>query len=561
MAIFPLDHRAGRVIAASRIVLATLFLAATLVAPPALLGPAAPITALLSLYLVAAIGLAVATWDRWWLEYRLTLPAYLLDLAVVALVVLLTGGYMSAYFGFFFFLIIAATMRWRPRQAVIASLGVAFVLLASGWVGSLLDTQHDVDPLRLITRAASIAVLATMVLWLRFNRFASPPAPDGSKLLDSIVSAAPPAGECLAYAAECLGAGRAHLVWSEQDEPWLAIVTRDGGEIRSEKLGPEDFPNPFDHLPAETPFLFDCRGRRLLIDTPGGQRMTRNAEPFPAEFAIRYDIGEGLAVPIRTSRHEAVLIAQDIPGLCGDLLSVAVTVRDQIAAAFERAALLASKQAAHRAESRLALARNLHDGAIQFLAGLALKIRSVKGSDDPEEAQRCLDEIETELVRQQQDVRAIIDRLRRPGGGPIRVDLCRHLETLVPRLESRWGIKVETGEGEAGDPLEIKVTPSYRYQLEQMIGEAASNAVRHGSATRLRLAIASEADGIRLEIEDDGTGFPFTGLRTDADLWQRRLAPVSLHQRVRSLGGTLAIFSSRTGSILTLKLPVEERSQ
>jgi signal transduction histidine kinase len=561
MSFFPLDHRAGRVIAASRLVLASLFLVPIFATPDAAPGQNAPVAPILIFYLLASVGLAVATWNRWWLEYRLALPAYLLDLAVLALLVLLTGGFMSPYFGFFFFLIVAAAMRWRQRQTVIASLAVALVLLASGSMGSLVDTQHDVDALRFVTRAASIAVLAIMVLWLRFNRFESSLAPNRSHLLDAMVSSAPPAGDCLAYAAERLGAGRCHLAWGEQDEPWLAIVGRQGGETVTEKVGPEAFANLLEDLPAETPFLFDCAGRRVLVDTIQGERLTRNARPFPPDFADRYDIREGMAVPIRTSRHEAVLIAQDIPGLCGDMLSVGKAVGDDIAAAFERAALLASKQAAHRAENRLALARNLHDGAIQFLAGMALKIRSVKANDDPEAARHSLEEIETELVRQQHDVRAIIDRLRRPSGGTVQVNVGSHLDTLAARLQSRWGIKVETEKGEVGEGAEIKVTPGYRYQLEQMIGEAASNAVRHGSASRLRLAIAREGEGMRLEIEDDGTGFPFTGLRADDELWQGRLAPASLHQRVRSLGGTLAILSTRTGSTLSLKLPLEERAQ
>ena len=82
---------------------------------------------------------------------------------------------------------------------------------------------------------------------------------------------------------------------------------------------------------------------------------------------------------------------------------------------------------------------------------------------------------------------------------------------------------------------------------------------RHGAARHLRLGLTLAGDGLCLEIADDGTGFPFAGLRSDAELWQRRLGPLTLHQRVRSLGGTLAIDSSRTGSTLSLRLPLEEQ--
>ena len=559
MSVGPLDHRAGRAIAVGRTLLALLFLAAALTdsEPPG----AKPglVRILLLVYLPICILLAAVGWNRWWLEYRLALPAHYLDLTAFALLVLASGGYSSPYLGFSVFLILAAAMRWHARQALVTSCLVGLIYLASFWFPPGAPGPDGLS--RFVAEGAALLVVAAIILWLSLAGFRSAQAAQDGQLLDAIVSAEPPARECLRHAADRLGARRALLLWSETEEPWLNILSWDGRAIASEKLGPEAIADPLDDMSTDEPFLFDCAGRRTLVGDGGQELMSRSVDPFPPDFAQRYRLAEGLAIPIRTSRHSAMLIALDVPGLCSALLATGQRLRGDIAGAFERAALLGSMRDASRAASRLSLARNLHDGALQFLAGIALKLRAAKASlDDPEAVRRGLEDLEAELARQQSDVRAIIHNLRQPPGRLIRIDFDRHLETLAQRLRDRWGVAVDLAASAEGEgSRQLLITTSFCYDIEQMVGEAASNAVRHGAARHLRLGLTLAGDGLCLEIADDGTGFPFAGLRSDAELWQRRLGPLTLHQRVRSLGGTLAIDSSRTGSTLSLRLPVEEQ--
>jgi signal transduction histidine kinase len=556
MSVVPLEHRAGMVVAAGRIFLASVFLLAALIETH---WPGSdPIRLVLVAYLPLACLFALAGWNRWWLENRLALPAHYLDLAVFAMLVLPNGGYDNPFFGFGAFLVIAAAIRWRTRQAVVTGLVVGLVFIASLWLGGV---EHGAPQYLsdFLIQAASLFVLIGMILWVWLDRHRAASAAKQSRLLDAILSADPPGRECVRYAAERLGARHALLLWSEADEPWLNIIRCDDGEIAVERHGAGALSDPLDDLAVEAPFLFDCRGRRMLVAEGDSERMMAAVDPLPPDFAARYALDNGLAIPFQTSRHLAMLIAQRLPGLCSEMLPTALIVRDDIASAFERAALLGSMHAATRAAGRLSLARNLHDGAAQFLAGMALKLRAARASlDDPDAVRRCFEDLEGEITRQQTDVRAIIDHLRQPPGRLIRIDLGVHLETLAQRLRDRWKLAVAVDAGALAGK-ETVIAKSFCYELDQMIGEAASNAVRHGGAGKLRLGLRREGDAFRLEIEDDGSGFPFAGPRSDAELWQRRLGPLSLHQRVRSLGGSLAIVSSRTGSTLSLCLPLEEQ--
>jgi signal transduction histidine kinase len=545
------------VVAASRIFLVSFFLVATLI------GPTLPGTGTIRLVLIVYLPLsclfALAGRNRWWLENRLALPLHYLDIAVFALIVLPSGGYDSPYFGFSIFLVIAAAIRWRTRQAIVTSLAVAAIFAATAWLGPEVEHASVQDLSYFLTQSASLFVLIAMVLWVWFDRRRAAAATRQGHLLDAILSAEPPVRECVRYASDRLAARHALLLWSDVDEPWLNILRYDDGEIVAERLGADALADPLDDLAGEAPFLFDCRGRRMLVAEGDSERMIVAVDPLPADFAARYGLENGLAIPMQTSRYLAMLIAQRLPGLCSEILPTALLVRHDIAAAFERAALLGSMHEATRAAGRLSLARNLHDGAAQFLAGMALKLRAAKASlDDPEAMRNGFEDLEAEITRQQEEVRAIIQHLRQPPGRLIRIDLGEHLDALAQRLGDRWNIAVEVATSwPAGE--QTTIPKSFCYELDQMIGEAASNAVRHGAAKRLRLGLSREGGVFRLEIEDDGSGFPFAGLRTDAELWQRRLGPLSLHQRVRSLGGSLAIASSRTGSTLSLILPLEHK--
>jgi signal transduction histidine kinase len=279
--------------------------------------------------------------------------------------------------------------------------------------------------------------------------------------------------------------------------------------------------------------------------------MRSDAQPFPPEFAAEHRVDIGLCIPLRTSRHEGLILALDIAGLSADHLPVADKVGEVVANAFERASLLASMQEAAAAKSRVAWARDLHDGAVQFLAGMGFKIAALRRSvDDPERVGQGLDDIAAELVRQQDEVRAMIDHLREPGRG--RLDLCDHLRALAKRIESQWSIAIEVD----CRTTVIEVATHFRYQVDQIVREAVSNAARHGSAGQVTATVMQDDGFLSLEIADDGSGFGFEDTLADAQLWTARSGPRSLHERVRSLGGTLAVASSPEGSRLYLKLPL-----
>jgi signal transduction histidine kinase len=320
------------------------------------------------------------------------------------------------------------------------------------------------------------------------------------------------------------------------------------------RLPPDTFPRLVSDELADQPFLFDLRRHKILVLRRGRRVRLTDTEPIDHAFAARYHIEAGLAFPIAIEDYRGQLFALGVPGLCSDDLKAASGVAQAISSAFERTALFFATEEAAATRARLRLARDLHDSVAQFFAGMALKLHALTKNSVLEPAvRRELEELQQELAREQRDFRGLLSALRDPeaaGGG---AELAEPIRLLVARLERQWSMQCDI----SFDPPSMRAPASLQHELEQLIREAVANAVRHGEAKRITIAIAEKEGLLELRIADDGNGFPVEGAFADADLRARGVGPRSLHERVQALRGTLALVSDHdTGSVLTLFLPL-----
>ena len=210
-------------------------------------------------------------------------------------------------------------------------------------------------------------------------------------------------------------------------------------------------------------------------------------------------------------------------------------------------------------EERIRLARDLHDGVLQSLTGIGLRLAAVRGllAADPPEATAAVETLQELIAREQRDLRFFIKELKPPplareGDG---TGLAGSVAELVRRTELEWGLRAELRvqglEGPIAEPLARDVY--------HVVREALVNAARHGEASAVRLLIArGEGDSLAITVADNGRGFPFQGTYSHADLVRDRLGPRTLLERIASLKGTLAIESSPAGARLDIAIPYAE---
>jgi PAS domain S-box-containing protein len=190
--------------------------------------------------------------------------------------------------------------------------------------------------------------------------------------------------------------------------------------------------------------------------------------------------------------------------------------------------------------ARAQLTRDLHDGAQQqFVSALlTFQLAERKAATDGEEAAR--------LRRAAMDqTRAGIAQLRDLAAGihpGILTD--RGLGPAVKALASRLPVPVTVD-----DALGRRLPAPVEASLYFFISEALTNAVKHASASRLWVRIASEAERLDVEVGDDGVG----GAQPTAE----GTGLAGLADRIAALDGELVISSPRgAGTTLRAAIPV-----
>ncbi|WP_158274504.1 ATP-binding protein [Cellulomonas sp. WB94] len=89
------------------------------------------------------------------------------------------------------------------------------------------------------------------------------------------------------------------------------------------------------------------------------------------------------------------------------------------------------------------------------------------------------------------------------------------------------------------DPVSPQLTQSERLLAVRVVEEAVTNALRHGGAHSLRVAIDLDVDCLAVAVVDDGSGFdaPTVGPRSGTKRLQERLVLIGGRLNVSSVPG------------------------
>lgn len=221
----------------------------------------------------------------------------------------------------------------------------------------------------------------------------------------------------------------------------------------------------------------------------------------------------------------------------------------------------ASRQALHyrieaqraREAERERVAADFHDGPLQSFISVQMRLEIVRRmfAKKFEMGMEELANLQEVLARQVAEVRTFVRSMR-----PIEVEgagLAAALRQTVGFFQKDCGMTAtfKAAPEAMHDDLEASL------DIVQMVREALHNVRKHSSASRVAVSL-DRADGhLALEVEDDGTGFPFAGEFTLDEMELLRMGPESIKRRVRSLNGDLRVVSRPgRGSTLRIRLPL-----
>lgn len=201
-------------------------------------------------------------------------------------------------------------------------------------------------------------------------------------------------------------------------------------------------------------------------------------------------------------------------------------------------------------EERKKISRELHDEVVQTLVGINVELAALGRS-----ASQGLDALKTKITRTQRLVEHSVNAVHRFARDlrPAVLDdlgLIPALHAYSKALAARRKIKIHLT---AFDGVEA-LPGTDRMVLFRVAQEAMTNVVRHARASHIRVVLSQTADGVRMEIHDDGISFEVQ--KTLRARNQTRLGLIGMNERLEMIGGHLLIESiAGRGTLVRADVP------
>lgn len=287
---------------------------------------------------------------------------------------------------------------------------------------------------------------------------------------------------------------------------------------------------------------------RLITDTEGVLPSAVSATVLMAYALFRWGSGREAAAGVAavlvwlavTCLAEAATLAETVAGYGIFLFAAALGAATRYRARTRLRDLDRAK-----AREREQLARELHDTVAHHVSGIAIQAQAGRAvaASHPERAAEVLAVIEDAATRTLTELRAVVGVLRgdhdtefapQPGVAEV--------EQLATDGRAHPSVAV-TLRGELDD-----LSPAVGAAIYRLAQESVTNARRHARhATRVTVAVAGDADRVRLTVDDDGaapggpapSGYGLVGMR----------------ERVSLLGGTFRAGPAERGWRVEAVLP------
>jgi signal transduction histidine kinase len=495
-------------------------------------------------YLTFTILAAFVAIRSWWWDFRLRHVVLAADLAMIVVV----EHTEPSQYGFFTLAISigilamlgsalrfgeAATVRTAVTLNVVNFMACAVHNIPA--VNQALRRTGEIDLSMDIRHVLLHAVTGALAVWLSRQINPIPRLPRFESGQGAASSEA-----ALAYAMEITGARSGLLCWRSFNRSECQIVGYDA------EAGV--FKPPFSscNAPGEAGHrtrLFDAGGRHVLELDEAGEIVQGGPVSDAKGMIALSGFSSGLSLPVTCGSGVAWLVLGELPSIGTDALRASPAITAEIAHGIDRAEFDSVAREAAMNGLRTALARDLHDSVAQSLAGAGYWLQSLQMRKNvPDEVRADIARTKQALDKENASIRAMIDRLRTELDPHHPHSLADDMRALADLLAQQWRLKVDL----YAPDKPLLVGAGTAHDLQQILREGIANAVKHGNARSVDVAIRTKGDRVAIAIEDDGSGFAEVPVE---------VLPRSIAERTAALGGALEVCNGPRGARVTVQLP------
>jgi signal transduction histidine kinase len=264
----------------------------------------------------------------------------------------------------------------------------------------------------------------------------------------------------------------------------------------------------------------------------------------------RCDISVAFVQHIQIDRLEGAVICAVNTKIGPALLAEASILNKSIATIAE---FLDSKASAERnfiADAHDVARRDLHDGVLQTLAALRMRLATIaRRKEQSNEAVRLdisktIDIIALEQTR----LRGLLETNTHSDGT---VNLVTRLDVCLRSIALQWDISIALN---AEDPA-VPMDPESALNIENLVREVMANAVRHTASRSLTVSLSLKHDALMLAVND------LMSAKHQGETKQMASLPLqssSLRQRLKIANAKAYVDGLDQGVLLSIRIPMEQ---
>jgi len=485
-----------------------------------------------------------------------------LDILWTAGLTFVSQGPISPFFLFFLFVVLASAYRWGFRETlgtaliIIAVMLVETAIVAAGpWTADVVASM-EFDLNRTILRIAYLLLTGVLLGYLAERD------KEARAELAAMAAAARQPHIGIGLGGSVISLARtlqssftaASVVAVVRDEDtrrtllWRLDAPPGHGETRVRRVELD--------LGAERDWLFAGPGASwygarpqpgtsppvIWTLTPGAWRLTRHAHAVPAavlaepgwESVTAADMGfDG---EWRARVYVFAGAVRQVERRVHFLRALA----DHATPAMTNVFLLRRLRTRAGAAERARVARELHDGAIQSLFAIDMKLEALRRQTaDTPQVRLDIEEVQGLVRREVLDLRELMQALR-----PVELDSSDQLPDVLANVVERFRRESGIGARFVSTGSRIPVSRGKALEIVRITQEALVNVRKHSGAGQVLVRLAASDTACQLVVEDDGRGFAFEGRLTAAELDDRRAGPAVIKERARLVEAEFAVEST-----------------
>jgi signal transduction histidine kinase len=256
----------------------------------------------------------------------------------------------------------------------------------------------------------------------------------------------------------------------------------------------------------------------------------------------RFNVGQAIVAPFRRTACQGRCYFLDVAECSEEELHLSDIAAFRIGAELDMHQLRMQHARDAGFEARARISQDLHDGVLQSLTAVAMKLEQAAG-EPPARSRDALLSLRDLIVSEHQRIRELVNNDTIGGRDLAFVPLLVELRKLAAEQTRLWNCDVSV----AVAPAEVLLARHSYREVRYILQESTANAVRHGKASRVSWDFEFLSFEMRLRIRNDGKRIP--------DAYKELAKPRSLNQRITKADGSFTILNSDEGVDLEIRFP------